>query len=135
MLTWLLLRTPRRENRSESSGTLIMRSRGRASQARFAYTGRTMSHRSFAGESGGAPVVESAAKTSVLFFAINLLCCVPAIAPATVVAAGFDCSQILTPMESLVCSTPELSGLDDRLTEAYSGARARSSSLEALVRS
>src|SRR5260221_521404 len=101
MLTWLLLRTPRRANRSESSGKLIMRSPDRASQARFAYTGRTMSHRSFAGESGGAPVVESAAKTSVLFFAINLLCCVPAIAPATVVAAGFDCSQILTPKESL----------------------------------
>jgi hypothetical protein len=43
-------------------------------------------------------------------------------------AASFDCSALLTPIEQLICSNPELSSLDDALGAAYEGARSASGS-------
>ena len=41
-------------------------------------------------------------------------------------AASFDCSGLLTPIEQLICSNPELSSLDDALGAAYKRARSAS---------
>lgn len=60
--------------------------------------------------------------------------CLIAMAPVAGVAASFDCSKNLTPMESLICSDNSLSQLDEKMSKAYSAALARSSDKAALRR-
>jgi len=47
---------------------------------------------------------------------------------STLHAASFDCSALLTPIEQLICSNPELSSLDDALGAAYERARSAGNS-------
>jgi uncharacterized protein YecT (DUF1311 family) len=46
--------------------------------------------------------------------------------PSKVVEASFDCSKASSPIEKLICSTPETASADKRLSEAYSAARKQS---------
>jgi len=48
-------------------------------------------------------------------------------------AASFDCSKAVTAVEKIVCSTPEISKLDDALAAAYKVAQDRSSDKAALA--
>ncbi len=51
-------------------------------------------------------------------------------------AASFNCKAAQTPREKAICSTPELSGLDDQLARAYAAVRSRlTPSSAALVQS
>jgi len=47
-------------------------------------------------------------------------------APSVGLAASFDCSKLLTSVESKICSNLDLSKLDDELAQAYSSAKVRS---------
>ena len=49
-------------------------------------------------------------------------------------AASFDCSQRLTPIESLICSDTEFSKLDDALAEVFRTAREKASNTAQVVR-
>lgn len=42
------------------------------------------------------------------------------LAPVLAGAASFDCAKARTPMEKMICSTPELSLLDEALNDTYS---------------
>ena len=53
--------------------------------------------------------------------------------PVSVLAASFYCSGPLKNVERLICSSAELSSLDDILAEAYSAAKTRSSAPQRLV--
>ena len=55
-------------------------------------------------------------------------------APPTCMAASFDCAKANTKREVLVCSDPSLSRLDERLAEAYRGARTRSTTPGIIIR-
>ncbi len=57
-----------------------------------------------------------------------------ALAPLVVLATSFDCSQLLTNVESLICSSGELSKLDDVLAEAYRVAKSRARTSTQLAR-
>lgn len=43
------------------------------------------------------------------------------VAATPIHAASFDCAKVLTKTEKLVCDSPEISALDDRLGKAYQG--------------
>src|SRR5215510_16488687 len=53
---------------------------------------------------------------------------------ASCVAASFDCARASTNVERLICSSSELSKLDDLLADAYRGARAQASNAANLGR-
>jgi len=57
-----------------------------------------------------------------------------AFAPLAVLATSFDCSQLLTNVESLICSSGELSKLDDVLAEVYGVAKSRARTSTQLAR-
>jgi uncharacterized protein YecT (DUF1311 family) len=53
----------------------------------------------------------------------------PNVAP---IAASFDCAKASSPVEHLICSTPQTADADQRLAAAYSAARAKSNDPDAL---
>lgn len=52
---------------------------------------------------------------------------------APVEAASFDCKKASTVIETLICQDPSLSQMDERLSAAYSAARAKSSNPSQLI--
>ena len=51
-----------------------------------------------------------------------VFCAVCVLAASQALSAGFDCGKASTPVETAICSTPELSKLDDELSAAYKAA-------------
>src|SRR5215467_3600209 len=58
-------------------------------------------------------------------FSIPIVLAVLLSRPLSALATSFDCSQLLTAVEQMICSDAELSQLDDKLANAYKATKSR----------